>query len=86
MFVIQIAAVTTVTYIEVNLAGHFTSVCYSALTNGSRPLLTHDSQEYAPWAVYKSVWYLLGRGELDSPAIDASLYPNQFLLGGSWAS
>jgi hypothetical protein len=43
-------------------------------------------QQYAPWAAYKTLWYLLGRGELNSTVIDQSLYPNNFQLFGSWSS
>ncbi|KAF9519141.1 hypothetical protein BS47DRAFT_1375109 [Hydnum rufescens UP504] len=46
----------------------------------------HMMPQYAPWAAYKTLWYLLGRGELDSTVIDQSLYPNNFQLFGSWSS
>jgi len=32
-------------------------------------------QEFSPWGVYKSMWYLLGRGKLDSTAV-VSLFPH----------
>ncbi|KAF9506080.1 hypothetical protein BS47DRAFT_1378162 [Hydnum rufescens UP504] len=48
-------------------------------------LAGHMMPEYAPWAAYKTLWYLLGRGPLDSTEIDASLYPNNFELTGSWS-
>ncbi|KAF8319697.1 alpha/beta-hydrolase [Clavulina sp. PMI_390] len=44
----------------------------------------HMMPQYAPWAAYKTLWYLLGRGELTSTAIDNSLYPNDFQLYGTW--
>jgi len=47
-------------------------------------LAGHMTPEYAPWAAYKTLWYLLGRGELNSTELDASLYPNNFELYGSW--
>lgn len=43
-------------------------------------------QEYAPWAAYKTLWYLLGRGEMTSKAVDNSLYPNDYQLYGDAAA
>ncbi|KAF8335498.1 alpha/beta-hydrolase [Cantharellus anzutake] len=48
-------------------------------------LAGHMMPEYAPWAAYKTLWYLLGRGELTSSAIDDSLYPNNYQLFGQWS-
>ncbi|KAF8335897.1 alpha/beta-hydrolase [Cantharellus anzutake] len=48
-------------------------------------LAGHMMPAFAPWAAYKTLWYLLGRGELSSNAIDASLYPNNYELTGAWS-
>ncbi|KAF8335894.1 uncharacterized protein EI90DRAFT_2912314 [Cantharellus anzutake] len=48
-------------------------------------LAGHQMPEYAPWAAYKTLWYLLGRGDLTSNEIDATLYPNEYQLTGSWS-
>jgi len=54
------------------------------LTYGEVDLSGHMMPQYAPWAAYKSLWYLLGRGEFNSTAIDQTLYPNDFELYGTW--
>lgn len=44
------------------------------------------AKQYAPWAAYKTLWYLLGRGEMTSKAIDKSLYPDAYQLYGDAAA
>lgn len=75
--------VIIVTYVEVDVAGHQMPVkSYSSFAilfySISDTSISH--QEFAPWAAYKTLWYLIGRGEMNSTAIDSSLYPNDYQL------
>ncbi|KZV99242.1 alpha/beta-hydrolase [Exidia glandulosa HHB12029] len=49
-------------------------------------LAGHMLPQYAPWAAYKSLAYLLGHQELNSTALDALLYPNDQQLYGRMGS
>ncbi|KAF8335892.1 alpha/beta-hydrolase [Cantharellus anzutake] len=48
-------------------------------------LAGHMMPEYSPWAAYKTLWYLLGRGSLTSDEIDDGLYPNNYQFFGQWS-
>lgn len=51
-----------------------------------QPERSGHKKQYAPWAAYKTLWYLLGRGEMTSKAIDSSLYPDSYQLYGDAAA
>ena len=45
---------------------------------------SHTLQQYAPWAAFKTLSFLLGRQDsLSSTAIDATLYPDDAELFGT---
>ncbi|ELU36453.1 serine carboxypeptidase domain-containing protein [Rhizoctonia solani AG-1 IA] len=46
----------------------------------------HMMPQYAPWAAYKTLSYLLGREELTDHTNDAALYPSAYALYGSASS
>lgn len=54
----------------------------SETMNLFQPGISGLSKEFAPWAAYKTLWYLLGRGEMNSTAIDYSLLPDPYQLYG----
>lgn len=59
------------------------SIFLSKLTRIDRCFHTgHMMPQYAPWAAYKTLSYLLGRENLTDHSNDGALYPNDYELFG----
>ena len=62
-----------------------TECAFLELTYVEVNLSGHMLPQYAPWAGYKTLAYLLGRETMESHANDAGLYPNDQELYGDLA-